>query len=197
MFFHHISLEEFLKILTLILISSVKFAFGPSFAYLNQNYDFTWLETNIYTIIGGMIGVVIFMHLNEWIISMWNRLREFYFKNKKKGVRSSVFSEPVADITEHVEIHYQYVGSIAPPKKIFTRGSRRMVRVWKKYGLLGLAALTPVIFSIPIGTFFMIRVEKNKNRIILFMLISITCWSLIITTFFQLTHLRTLNEIIK
>lgn len=195
MFFHHIYLEEFLKILTLILISSVKFAFGPSFAYLNQNYDFTWFETNIYTIIGGMIGVVIFMHLNEWIITMWNRFREFYFK--KKRVRSSVFSEPVADIPEHVEIHYQYVESIAFPKKIFTRGSRRMVRIWKKYGLLGLAALTPVIFSIPIGTFFMIRVEKNKNRIILFMLISITCWSLIITTFFQLTHLRTLNEIIK
>ena len=54
-------MESFLKILTLILISSVKFAFGPSFAYLNEKYDFTWLETNIYAIMGGMMGVIIFM----------------------------------------------------------------------------------------------------------------------------------------
>ena len=190
-------MEEFLKILTLILISSVKFAFGPSFAYLNQNYDFTWFETNIYAIMGGMIGVVIFMHLNEWLISLWNRLREIYYKNKRKRKRFNVFTDPVADIPEHLEIHYQYIENVAPPKKIFSRRSRRMVRIWKRYGLIGLAALTPVLFSIPIGTFFMIRVEKNKNRIILFMFFSITFWSLIITTFFQLMHIRTLHEILK
>lgn len=196
-FSSHCSLEEFLKILTLILISSVKFAFGPSFAYLNQNYDFTWFETNIYAIMGGMIGVIIFMHLSDWLMNIWDRLREFYFKNKRKRKQPDVFSDPIADTSEHLEIHYQYIERKAPPKKIFTRRSRRMVRIWKRYGLLGLAALTPVLFSIPIGTFFMIRLEKNRNRIILYMFISITCWSLIITTFFQLTHVRTLHEIMK
>jgi hypothetical protein len=86
---------------------------------------------------------------------------------------------------------------MVPQKKIFSARTRRMVRIWKKYGLMGLAALTPVIFSIPIGTFFMTRLEKNKKKIIFYMFISITCWSLIITTFFQLTHVRTLHEIIK
>ncbi len=197
--FYHVivPLEEFLKILTLILISSVKFAFGPSFAYLNQNYDFTWFETNIYSIMGGMIGVIIFMHLSNWLMTLWDRLREAYFKNKRKRKRPTVFSEPIADIPEHLEIHYQYIEAATPPKKIFSRSSRRMVRIWKRYGLVGLAALTPVFFSIPIGTFFMVRVEKNKNRIILYMFISITCWSIIITTIFQLTHVQTLHEILK
>jgi len=186
-------LEDFLKILTLILISSVKFAFGPSFAYLNQKYDFTWLETNIYAIIGGMIGVTIFMHISEWLVRMWDKVRNYYFRRKKK--RTAMFSEPVADTEEKLEINYQYIEHDVPPKKIFSRRSRRMVKIWRQYGLMGLAALTPVIFSIPLGTFFMVRLEKNKNKIFLYMFVSITCWSLIITTFFQLTHVRTLHEL--
>lgn len=188
-------MEEFLKILTLILISSVKFAFGPSFAYLNEKYDFTWLETNIYSIIGGMIGVIIFMHISNWLISIWDLGKEYIFKRKRR--RNELFSPPVADTPELLEIHYQYVESMVPTKKIFTPRTRKIVRIWRRYGLIGLAALTPVIFSIPVGTFFMTRLEKNKKRIIFYMFISITCWSLIITTFFQLAHVRTLHEIIR
>jgi len=188
-------LEEFRQILTLILISSVKFAFGPSFVYLNENYDFTWFETNIYAIIGGMIGVTIFLHLSNWLVQIWDNLRKFYFSKKKKRVQ--VFSEPVADTDEKVTIRYEYIERPVPPKKIFSRQSRRMVKIWRRYGLVGLAALTPVIFSIPIGTFFMARLEKNRNKILFYMFISITCWSLLLTTFFQLTHVRTLQELFR
>ncbi len=188
-------MEEFIKILTLILISSVKFAFGPSFAYLNEKYDFTWMETNIYAIMGGMIGVVIFMHVSNWLISLWERAREYIFKRKRR--RNEMFSPPVADTPELLEIHYQYVESMVPQKKIFTSRTRKIVKIWKKYGLMGLAALTPVLFSIPLGTFFMSRLEKNKKKILLYMFVSITCWSLLITTIFQLTHVRSLHEILK
>ena len=109
-----------------------------------------------------MIGVTIFLHLSEWIIRVWDQIREFYFKKKKKRVE--LFSEPVADTDAPIEIHYQYIEFKAPPKKIFTKRSRRMVGIWKKYGLVGLAALTPVIFSIPIGTFFMSKLEKNRKK---------------------------------
>ena len=188
-------MEEFLKILTLILISSVKLAFGPSFAYLNETYDFTWLETNIYAIMGGMIGVTIFMHVSDWLILVYERIRDAIFKRKRR--RNAMFSPPVADTPELLEIHYQYVESMVPQKKIFSPRTRKIVRIWKKYGLMGLAALTPVLFSIPLGTFFMTRLEKNKEKIFFYMFISITCWSLIITTFFQLSHVRTLHEIIR
>ena len=188
-------MEEFLKILTLILISSVKFAFGPSFAYLNQKYDFTWLETNVYAIMGGMIGVIIFMHISDWILRMYDKIRNYYFRSKRK--KFELFSDPVADTEENIKINYQYIDHHVPPKRIFSRRSRRMVKIWKSYGLVGLAALTPVLFSIPIGTFFMIRLEKNRNKIVFYMFISITCWSLLITTFFQLSHIRTIHEILR
>lgn len=189
-------MEGFLKILTLILISSVKFAFGPSFAYLNEQYDFTWLETNIYAIMGGMMGVVIFMHISDWLISLWEKVRQYVFKRKRR--RNTMFSPPVADTPELLEIHYQYVESMVPPRKrIFTSRTRKVVRIWRKYGLMGLAALTPVLFSIPLGTFFMSRLEKNKKKIIFYMFISITVWSLIITTLFEYTQTRTIQEILK
>lgn len=175
----------------------MKFAFGPSFAYLNQTYDFTWLETNIYAIIGGMIGVTIFMHISEWFIRLWDKVRRYYYIRKGERKERQMFSEPVADTEARLEIHYLYVDRHVPPKKIFSRQTRRVVKVWKKYGLFGIAALTPVILSIPLGTFFMTRYEKNRNKIFLYMFVSITIWSLMLTSLFELTQMRSLHEIFK
>ena len=175
----------------------MKFAFGPSFAYLNQRYDFTWLETNIYSIIGGMIGVTVFIHISEWFIRIWDKLRRYNFVRKAKKKHRQLFSDPVTDTEQQIEIHYQYVDHHVPPKKIFSRQTRRVVKIWKKYGLFGIAALTPVIFSIPIGTFFMSRYEKNRNKIFLYMFVSITIWSLLLTTFFHLTQLKSIQEIFR
>ncbi|MEZ5067446.1 MAG: hypothetical protein R2847_02715 [Bacteroidia bacterium] len=36
--------------------------------------------------------------------------------------------------------------------KIFTKRNRRIITLWRKYGLFGIAFITPVILSIPIGT---------------------------------------------
>ena len=152
----------------------------------------------MYAILGGMMGVTIFMHLSEWLSRMWDRIRNYYFrkKNQRQKKKNEVFSEPIADTDQQIEIHYQYVESHVPPKRIFSKRTRRMVKIWKRYGLIGLAALTPVIFSIPIGTFFMTRYEKNRNKIFMYMFISITAWSLLLTTIFQLAHVRALQDLI-
>jgi hypothetical protein len=188
-------MDEFLRILVFILISSVKFAFGPPIVYLNSKYDFTFLETNLYAILGGMLGVVVFMYFSEWIYATWSRAKH-YFKNKFNP--QPLFSEPVADMDTSLHVNYSYVekGSAAK-KNIFSTRSRRMVRIWKKYGLIGLAALTPVLFSIPIGMFFITRVEKNNKKILLYMFISITCWSLLLTSLFELLQVHNIPEIVQ
>ncbi len=188
-------MDELFKILTLILLSSVKFTVGLPLVYLNETYDFTWFETNIYAIIGGMIGVLVFMHVSEWLMELWDRIRLYFFKKKEK--RNSLYSRPIADIEGNLEIHYDYVEKSLPARKLFTRRNRRMVQIWSRYGLIGLAALTPVLFSIPIGTFFMTRLAKNKRKIIFYMFISVTSWSLLITTLFEILHVGSLNEILK
>ena len=188
-------MDELLKILSVILISSVKFAFGPSFVYLNENYDFTFLETNLFSIFGGMLGVWFFLYLSKWILRLYRKLRAYYFhvfQRKKPG-----FSDLVVDVDAPVMVRYDYVLSNRPRKKVFTSRNRRIIKIWQSYGLVGLAALTPIIFSIPIGTFIMARFESSNKKILWYMLISITCWSLLLTSIFEFTHVRNIPEIVK
>jgi hypothetical protein len=173
----------------------VKFAFGPSFVYLNENYDFTFFETNIFAILGGMLGVWVFLYLSKWILKIYRRIRAWYFhvfKSKKQ-----LFSDLVVDVDAPVIVKYDYVVSDRQKKKVFTARNRRIIRIWQSYGLVGLAALTPIIFSIPIGTFIMTRFESNNKKILWYMLISITCWSLLLTSIFEFTHVRNIHEIVK
>src|SRR5205823_3294461 len=104
---------------------------------------------------------------------------------------------PVADVNESLKIVYDYIDARKKKKRKFTPRNRRIVRIWQTYGLVGLAALTPIIFSIPIGTFIMTRFESNNNKIILYMFFSIVCWSLLLTGFFELTHAKNIHEIVK
>jgi hypothetical protein len=187
-------MEQLLRILSIILFSSVKFALGPSFVYLNENYQkFTFFQTNLYTIIGGMLGVTVFMYFSEWIIDIYRWLRKIYRKSVHKG--KEMFSRPVADVAGNVEIRYDYIDAAKRKKRIFTRRNRRIVRIWKSYGLIGLTALTPILFSIPIGTFMITRLEHNHRKILVYMLVSVTCWSLILTSIFELSHVRNIHEI--
>jgi hypothetical protein len=189
-------MDHFLKALTLILISSVKFVAGPPLVYLREQYNFTWLETNVYAIIGGMIGVLVFMHVSDWIYELWHSMRDYFWHKKQQ--RETIFSPPKADTDEEIQISYSYIEKpLQRPRRIFTSRSRKMVKLWRKYGLIGLAAVTPMVFSIPLGIFFMTRFEKNKRKIILYMFISITAWSLILTSAFELLHVRNIQEIIK
>jgi len=188
-------MEHFLQALSLILISSVKFVVGPFYVYMNDNYTFTFFETNLYAITGGMLGVFVFMYFSRWLIDAWRNIRKFI--RKFYSHKPEFFSTPVADTESDIEIRYSYVSSNFKPKKIFTPRNRKLIRIWKRYGLIGLAALTPVLFSIPLGTFVMTRLESNRKKILFYMFISITCWSLLLTSVFELFHLHNIHELVE
>lgn len=74
-------------------------------------------------------------------------------------------------------------GSKPKPKKpVFTRKKRMFVKFKVKYGLPGLALLTPTIISIPIGTIIAARYFHNPFRTIPVLSISVFLWSLFLTT---------------
>ena len=112
-------MDEFLRILLFILLSSVKFAFGPLVVYLNEKYDFTWFETNVYAILGGMLGVVVFMYFSEWLYATWLVVKK-YVKDRFRP--RPLFSEPTID----------------------TDGRVRSARVLRSIALLDEAALAAV-----------------------------------------------------
>jgi uncharacterized membrane protein YbhN (UPF0104 family) len=190
--------QKIIHFIVVVLLSSVKFIGGPTLVYLNEKYEpeFGFLQANIACISGGMLGVVVFMYFSKWILKIYRSARK---KMKKIFSRNhpQYYDPPVADITSDVEIRYNYVDNNEWKKKIFSPRSRRMVRIWQRYGLVGLAALTPILFSIPLGTFVMSRLESNRKKILLYMFISIVSWSLILTTLFEVTHARYIHDLIK
>lgn len=57
-------------------------------------------------------------------------------------------------------------------KKTFTPKKRKLVTLWKKYGLTGVAILTPLLLTPIGGTIVAVSFGSPKQKIILYMLIS-------------------------
>ena len=185
-------LENLFRVIGLILLSSVKFVAGPAVVYFNEKYDFSFLKTNLYTIIGGMLGVVVVVYISPFIMQLWYGAKFLYHKYFTR--RDSYFSNPTVDASTPIEIHYRYISG--KQKKIFSPRSRRIVRLWKKYGFTGVAAITPILLSIPLGTFILTRFETKKKRILLYLFVSIVFWSFTLTSIFELLRVRTIPEIL-
>ena len=62
------------------------------------------------------------------------------------------------------------------PKKIFTKSNRRVIRIKHRFGLTGIAILTPIFLSIPIGAFLAERFYKDKRKVITYLSISAIFW---------------------
>jgi hypothetical protein len=65
-------------------------------------------------------------------------------------------------------------------KKVFTRQNRFIVKIKSKYGLYGIAFLSPIVFSIPIGCFLASRFYGSHQKNIIAMLIAVCFWSLVL-----------------
>lgn len=67
-----------------------------------------------------------------------------------------------------------------PSKKIFTRKNRFIVKIKSKYGLYGIAFLSPIVFSIPIGCFLASRFYSSHKKNITAMLVAVFFWSFVL-----------------
>ncbi len=180
-------MAEFWKIIMVILLSSVKFVAGPAFAYYDQKFDFTFFEAVLYPVIGGMLGVFVFSYFTDQIILTWHWIKSklhVAVKGKKE-----VFSEPTVDVEGNMKVNYSYVEKKTVPKpKVFTKRNRKLVTIWRRYGLMGIAFITPVVISIPIGTIVACRLVHDKKKIFLYMFVSIMFWSVFMVSAFELYH---------
>ena len=61
----------------------------------------------------------------------------------------------------------------------FSPRNRRFVTIWKKYGLIGVAALTPLILTPIGGTLLAVSSGSPKEKIIFYMFISASVWSVV------------------
>jgi hypothetical protein len=136
--------------ITVIFLSTWKFAATfPIAIYLMR---MSFVETLLYTNIGGALGSVVFFYFSFYVIKMWKR----YLPERFLYMR----------------------------KKIFTKATRRFVRIKIKYGLSGIVILSPVILSIPLGSFLAAKFYGTKPKVIIWLIAGQVIWSLVFTFFY-------------
>ena len=146
------------EIFSVFLLSMVKFVFGA--VPMAVLLGFSFFEAVTITSLGGFTGVIFFVAMSERLISGYKK-REAKKYAENPGL---------------------------PPRKIFTRRKRFIVSVKKRFGLLGISLLTPLLFSIPVGCFIAVRYYKEKQRILIFMFAAILFWSITVSSVKFLYH---------
>ena len=66
------------------------------------------------------------------------------------------------------------------PKK-FSPGSRKMVRIWKKYGIIGTCFLTPLVLSPVGGSLLVASVGAPRRQVFLYMFVFGVFWAVVWT----------------
>jgi len=131
-----------LKVLTVLALSATKFIFGFATALASK---FNFIEVLIYCVVGGMLGVIIYIYVWHIIMKIYRKF--FPAKKKKEGLHVNKFK-------------------------------RILVKIVMKYELYGIAFLTPILLTIPVGTLLASALEPNKWRIKKFMFVSLLGWTL-------------------
>lgn len=135
---------QFAELVTVALLSGVKFIFGVGLAI---GYGLPFTLSTATTFVGGILGVTVYMVFGDVILRIFRR----WF----------------------------------PPRKKITRSRRRVVRLKQRGGLWLIAFLTPLLLSIPLGTFASISLGFPWPRILLAMGLSLAFWSLVLFTVYE------------
>lgn len=134
---------------TLIFLLLASVKFAVAVPFFIIENKLSFVQGVLFGVSSGLLGILTFMFLSTVILRFWHWLKEQLGIQRTKS------------------------------KKVFTKRSRMMVRIKSKYGLAGIALLSPIIISIPIGVFLAMRYFKNKKRVFLYMFSGVILWSLI------------------
>jgi hypothetical protein len=127
-------------------------------------YNFNFAEALLFSFCAGTFGVWFWLYLSKQLFKIID-----YFKGQYRG--------------KHPK----------PKQKIFSKRSRKLASLKARYGLIGIAIITPVFLSIPVGTILAARIYKHDRRhVLMYLVASVAAWSLIFSSIITLLH-TTLN----
>jgi len=156
-------LSGFLKILIVFLVSSIKFLIAPALSFgMGLNFIQTWLSTTA----GGIVGVIVFFFLSKWLLRLYSKYFFYYMHLLRIKI-------------------YAYFNMAIPkfiPARRFTRRNRMIIKIVKKFGMAGIVILTPVLLSIPVGTFIATRYYSSNRFLLVYLSASVLFWSLFMSS---------------
>ncbi len=144
------------EVLLILGAGMVKFAISGLVSY---GFGATYLQTLLYTSLGGCLGVLFFYRMSTWLMKR-ARLRRL-----------------------HREIAMMHGVEAPRPKRVFTRANRFIIRLKRGWGLRGLVALTPILLSIPLGTIIAAKYFRHDRRTLPLLLSSVLIWSVVLSSF--------------
>jgi hypothetical protein len=149
-------IKHWLKIAEVFLLASVKFLFAPFEA---ERYGFNFGQSFLITTSGGFVGIFAFYFAGANITNWWKKVTSAF---------KSVFLRRPAEAFNRL-----------PPKN-FTRSRRFIAWVKIRFGLFGIAFITPCIISIPIGTIIATDLFRKRKPVLLYLSASLLFWSLVL-----------------
>lgn len=162
--------ELILKQLGILIISAVKFLVAAPTSYL---FGYSYIETMLNTTIGGWIGVLFFYYTGRYIFSRFPS-----WKRRMRSIYHNITGVPLQRriiLNRNNEAH-----------RVFTRRNRFIVMIRSRFGFPGLIILTPVLLSIPIGTFLVVRYYSSRRGLLGWLSLSVLAWSVVISTFIHI-----------
>ncbi len=66
-------------------------------------------------------------------------------------------------------------------KKVFSKKSRKFVTLWKKYGIIGISFLTPILLSPPGGAILALAFGGSRKQMFVYMFVFSVLWSCLLT----------------
>jgi hypothetical protein len=73
-------------------------------------------------------------------------------------------------------------------RKLFSTRNRRVIRFYSRFGLPGMALLTPVVFSPVVGTLLAVSFGEEKKKVLLWMSASAYFWGFLLSYLISLLH---------
>lgn len=162
------------KIVSILLISSVKFIFAFPLAI---KYNFNFGTTFLLTSTGGIAGILFFSFFWQHVILLY-----LWF------IHSYLYKFP--KIRNFLKKLKSKIVPYREPKNVPFKRKRRYVWFKQNSGLLGIAILTPFILSIPVGTFLAVRFFGRNVRTLMFLSVTLVIWSLVLSIFVHWIGLR-------
>lgn len=136
---------------TVILTSAVKLLFASPVSYALGH---TVAQTILLVAIGACIGVLVFFFSARYVLAAFRR--RYLRRRAQRAARG------------------------LPPKPIFTRTNRGIIRLKQGYGFWGIAAVGPPIISIPIAAVLAAKYFKHDRRTLPTMLVAVVAWAFIL-----------------
>lgn len=162
--FSQIAATTLFKYLLIMAISSIKFLFAPPISF---EIGLSFLQTWIATTIGGLAGVLFFFFLSKGIIVFYQRFM------------AAIVRQYVSHISTYVR-HRDLLPK--PVKRKFTYRNKTLVRMRRRYGLIGIIILTPILLSIPLGTFLAIKYYSGQKNLLAYLSLSVMVWSFLMSS---------------